>query len=99
MVLNGCEKCYYYTCNVTYFRQNFKNWNSGNDDIDFIQDTQLLAHENTKVLEWIPYDRFYNITKSGFELYKPYLIDGNIYNWNDKNKRKSKYACNSKKFK
>ncbi|PKB98318.1 hypothetical protein RhiirA5_431567 [Rhizophagus irregularis] len=83
---NICEECNY-TCNTINFQRNFENWISGNGYIDkFIQDTQLLAHENIKeVLEWIPYDRFYNITKSGFELYKAYWIDGNIYNWNDKN--------------
>ncbi|RIA81929.1 kinase-like domain-containing protein [Glomus cerebriforme] len=57
-------------CNAKRFQQNFKNWTSGNDDIDkFIQNTQLSAKENCKVLEWIPYDRFYNIeyiAKGGF---------------------------------
>ena len=49
-------------CNTKFFQQNFKNWSSGNDDIDkFIQDTQLSATHPRKVLEWIPYDRFYDI--------------------------------------
>jgi hypothetical protein len=57
-----CEKCNH-ICNSIYFQQNFKNWTSGNNDVDkFIQGTQLSAHKMVKdVLEWIPYDRFNNI--------------------------------------
>jgi hypothetical protein len=59
-----CEKCNK-ICNAVYFRRNFGNWTSGNNDIDnFIQDTQLLAHNTSDIshaLEWIPYDRFYNV--------------------------------------
>jgi hypothetical protein len=91
MVLyNECKKCNH-ACNAIYFQQNFENWTSGNDDIDkFIQDTQLLAHSNDygvfkKVLEWIPYDRFYNIkyvAKGGFgKVYRANWIDGYIINW------------------
>jgi hypothetical protein len=50
------------SCNAKRFQQNFENWTSGNDDIDkFIQHTQLSATDYDKVLEWIPYDRFYDI--------------------------------------
>ena len=59
-----CDKTNYnIICNAIHFQQNFDNWTSGNNDIDkFIQDTQLSAHSDTeKALEWIPYDRFYNI--------------------------------------
>jgi hypothetical protein len=57
-----CEKCNH-ICNSIYFQRNFKNWTSGNNDVDkFIQCTQLLAHNNIKeALEWITYDRLYNI--------------------------------------
>ncbi|RIA80951.1 kinase-like domain-containing protein [Glomus cerebriforme] len=71
MTLYGtCEECYqkntkYFwcsTCNAKHFQQNFKNWNSGNDDVNkFIQDSQLSAKESYNALEWIPYDRFYDI--------------------------------------
>ncbi|CAB5313527.1 unnamed protein product [Rhizophagus irregularis] len=91
MVLNDkCKKCNY-VCNAIIFQQNFKNWTSDNDDIDkFIQDTQLSAHNDVnKALEWIPYDKFYNINhiaKGEFgELYKANRIDGNISYWNNKN--------------
>ncbi|RIA95466.1 kinase-like domain-containing protein [Glomus cerebriforme] len=81
-------------CNAKRFQQNFKNWTSGNDDIDkFIQDIQLSAKEYYKVLEWIPYDKFYNIeyiTKVGFnKIYKAKCkwIDGFITEWDNKNQK------------
>ena len=86
-----CEKCNC-VCNSIHFQQNFKNWTSGNDDIDkFIQDAQLSAHDYTnKVLEWIHYDRFYDIkyiAKGGFgEVYRANWIDGYIIRWDKSNK-------------
>ncbi|EXX71949.1 Tpk1p [Rhizophagus irregularis DAOM 197198w] len=85
-----CEICNDFDCNVKYFKRNFKNWMSGNNDIDlFIQNTQLSAHYNVDdILEWIPYDKFYNIeyiSKGGFgEVYKANWIDGIINKWDDK---------------
>ena len=65
MVLNNkCKKCDS-LCNAIRFQHKFIDWTSGNGDIDkFIQDTQLSTHKNSEVsnaLEWIPYDRLYNI--------------------------------------
>jgi hypothetical protein len=68
------------------FQQNFKNWTSGNDDIDkFIQDTQLSEHTTYIVknaLEWIPYNKFYNIKHIAKdevgEIYEASWIDGKI---------------------
>uniref|UniRef100_U9TIU1 Uncharacterized protein n=1 Tax=Rhizophagus irregularis (strain DAOM 181602 / DAOM 197198 / MUCL 43194) TaxID=747089 RepID=U9TIU1_RHIID len=86
IVLNDkCKKCNH-ICNAIHFKQKFETWTSGNDDIDqFIQDTQLSAHEITEeTLEWIPYDRFNNIIKSRFgETYRANWIDGCIYHWSD----------------
>jgi hypothetical protein len=88
LVLNRkCKKCNY-LCNAIYFQQQFINWTSGNNDIDkFIQDSQLSAHKDvSNVLEWIPYNRFYNIkctTKAG--IYRANWIDGYISLWDDKN--------------
>ncbi|RGB34000.1 kinase-like domain-containing protein [Rhizophagus diaphanus] len=91
MILNNtCKKCNY-ECNVTHYQQDINNWTSGNDDIDkFIQDTQLSAHKyTTSALEWIPYNRFYNIkyiAKGGFgKVYKANWIDGYIHKWNKYN--------------
>uniref|UniRef100_U9V0Z5 Protein kinase domain-containing protein n=1 Tax=Rhizophagus irregularis (strain DAOM 181602 / DAOM 197198 / MUCL 43194) TaxID=747089 RepID=U9V0Z5_RHIID len=64
----GNEYCK--ACNVKHFQQNFKNWTSGNNDIDKIfQDKQLSANFYDQVLEWIPYNKLYDIeyiAKGGF---------------------------------
>ena len=58
------------SCNSRRFQQNFKNWTSGNSDVDkLIQESQLNAKNNCGVLGWIEYDRFEDfeyITKGGF---------------------------------
>ncbi|GBC32515.2 kinase-like domain-containing protein [Rhizophagus irregularis DAOM 181602=DAOM 197198] len=103
-----CKKCnqknaefiWCKTCNAKRFQQNFENWTSGNNDIDkFIQNTQLLASKSEKVLEWIPYDRFYDIeyiAKGGFgKIYKAIWTDGFITNW-DNEKQNWKRICQDK---
>jgi hypothetical protein len=88
-----CEKCNF-VCNSIYFQRNFRNWTSDNNDIDkFIQDTQLSEHTNYRVknaLEWISYDRLYDIkyiTEDEFgKVYRANWINGNISYWDDKNK-------------
>jgi hypothetical protein len=91
IVLNKkCKKCNY-LCNAIYFQQYFVNWTSGDNDIDkFIQNTQLSAHSNNnlfkQVLEWIPYDRFYNIKYiAEKKVYQANWIDGRLSCWNNKN--------------
>ena len=58
------------SCNAKRFQQNFKNWTSGNHDIDeYIQNSQLKAKCHEEVLEWIEYDKFENVeylAKGGF---------------------------------
>ncbi|EXX58464.1 Ypk2p [Rhizophagus irregularis DAOM 197198w] len=102
MVLNNiCEKCND-ICNTIHFQQKFLDWTSGNNNVDkFIQDTQLLAHDDDdikNVLEWIPYDRFYNIeyiAKGGFgKIYKANWIDGYMSNWNIKDQNWKRYNQN-----
>ncbi|CAB4430520.1 unnamed protein product [Rhizophagus irregularis] len=63
------------------FQQNFKNWTSGNNEVDkFIQKTQLKAKLCKEILEWIEYDRFKNVkylAKGGFgTIYKAIWKDG-----------------------
>ncbi|GBC47741.2 kinase-like domain-containing protein [Rhizophagus irregularis DAOM 181602=DAOM 197198] len=57
-------------CDFKYFQQNFKNWTSGNHDVDeFIQKTQLKAKHGYQLIEWIEYDEFEDIeylAKGGF---------------------------------
>jgi hypothetical protein len=86
-----CERCNI-ICNSMHYQQNFKNWTSGNNDIDkYIQNTQLLAHNDylRNALEWIPYDRFYDfkhIAKGKLgEMYRANWIDGNIKYWYNNN--------------
>jgi hypothetical protein len=96
---NKCKKCNV-VCSAIYFQQDFDNWTSGNDNIDkLIQDTQLLAHyDASKALEWISYDRFYNIEyieKGGFgKVYKANWIDGCIDKWDNKNQNWKRYDEN-----
>jgi hypothetical protein len=90
-VLGMCKKCnqentgskWCKACNAKHFRQNFENWSSGNEDIDkFIQDAQLSANSYHKAIEWIPYDRLYNIkhiASGGFgNVYSANWVDGYI---------------------
>src|SRR3954451_5286487 len=85
-----CGKCNRICCAI-HFQNNFKNWTSGNNDIDkFIQNTQLSAHfDEKKALEWIPYDKFYDIEyidESAFgKVYRGNWIDGNICKWDEYN--------------
>ncbi|CAB5388482.1 unnamed protein product [Rhizophagus irregularis] len=59
------------SCNAKRLKDNFKNWTSGNKDIDeFIQQSQLNAVYYKKYLEWIPFEKFQNITyiaEGGFD--------------------------------
>ena len=88
---NGlCEECkqpntydnnWCQSCSVKYITKNFKNWTSGNHDVDeFIQKSQLKAIDKTKILEWIEYDRFENVeylAKGGFgTVFKAIWKDG-----------------------
>ena len=80
-----CQTCNQ-SCNGKRFQQNFQNWTSGNHDVDeFIQKAQLEAKNDSKILEWIEYDRFENIeylAKGGFgTTYKATWKDGYIWKW------------------
>jgi hypothetical protein len=95
-----CEKCNF-ACNSIYFQHNFINWTSGNNDIDkLIQSTQLSAHNNKhwQALEWIPYDRFYDIkyiAEGKFnKMYRANWIDGYINEWDYKNQNLKRESPN-----
>ncbi|GBB84956.1 hypothetical protein RclHR1_11540006 [Rhizophagus clarus] len=107
MNLDKCKECFQEydvrskwcgPCNVKHFRLNFENWTSGNNDIDkFIQDTQLsIRIYGDKILEWIPYDRFYDIeyiAKGGFgKVYRANWIDGFVINWDNENQNWRRYG-------
>ena len=80
----GVEWCR--DCNAKRFRENFKNWTSGNKNIDeFIQNSQLNAIYYDKRLEWIPFEKFQNVTyiaKGGFgKIYSAEWPEGFIEFW------------------
>src|SRR2546429_1831243 len=89
-----CEECnqpgtgeyWCQPCNAKRFKENFKNWTSGNKDIDeLIQYSQLNAVHYTKCLEWIPFEKFQNvtyITRGGFDkIYSADWPNGFIFYW------------------
>ena len=82
-------------CRTCVFQRNFKNWTSGNDDVDkFIQNTQFKANGRLKIVEWIEHDRFENIeylAKGGFgTVFKAIWKDGPLVNNDEKLKIKEK---------
>ena len=92
---NWCQPC-----NAKRFKENFKNWTSGNKDIDeLIQQSQLNAVFYKKCLEWIPFEKFQNVTyiaRGGFsKVYSADWPEGSICYFNIDNK---KWARFSRKF-
>ncbi|PKC64792.1 hypothetical protein RhiirA1_536795 [Rhizophagus irregularis] len=81
------------------FKDNFKNWTSGNKDIDkFIQQTQINAVHCKKYLEWIPFEKFQNITyiaEGGFgKIYSAEWPEGYISYWDIENQSWCRYTTN-----
>ncbi|RHZ65778.1 hypothetical protein Glove_311g3 [Diversispora epigaea] len=79
-------------CNSKHFQNDFNNWTSGNDKINkFIQDAQLNANRNWRVIEWIPFDRFKDVKqigKGGFgTIHYARWIDGFIEKWDIENQQ------------
>jgi hypothetical protein len=79
-----CKECNS-ICYTTCFLKNFQNWTSGNDDIDkYIQSTQSSAHNDIKkALEWIPYEKFYDVQYIAEDRYIANWIDGYMIDWNN----------------
>ncbi|POG73847.1 kinase-like domain-containing protein [Rhizophagus irregularis DAOM 181602=DAOM 197198] len=77
-------------CNAKRFKDNFKNWTSGNKNIDeLIQQSQLNTFFASKCLEWIPFEKFENVTyltRGGFsKIYSADWPEGSIWNWDIEN--------------
>ncbi|CAG8501618.1 3190_t:CDS:2 [Acaulospora morrowiae] len=77
-----CNNCY-----AKRFQQDFENWTSGNDVVDkFIQGNQLKATSFTTFIEWIPFEKFKDVTylsKGGFgSVSKAVWPEGYIIGWN-----------------
>ena len=84
---NGTEKC---CCNAKRFKKNFKNWTSGNENIDeLIQHSQLNALCFANFLEWIPFENFKNVnyvTRGGFgRIYSAIWPKSSIGYWDIEN--------------
>ena len=84
-------------CNAKRFKENFENWTSGNKDIDeLIQQSQLNATYHFNCFEWIPYEKFQDVTfiaKGGFgKIHSADWPEGNIQNWNIENRKWNKYS-------
>jgi len=84
-------------CNSKRFQQDFHKWTSGNKRIDkLIQEVQLKARSPREVIEWIPYDRLWNIgylAKGGFStIYKAYWSDGRIKYWGESKQNWVRYG-------
>ncbi|GBC52556.1 kinase-like domain-containing protein [Rhizophagus irregularis DAOM 181602=DAOM 197198] len=93
----GTGWCWCQPCNAKRFKDNFKNWTSGNKDIDeFIQQSQLNAVCFNKYLEWIPFENFKDITyitRGGFgKIYSAEWPEGYIYSWNIENQEWVRYS-------
>ncbi|CAB4414705.1 unnamed protein product [Rhizophagus irregularis] len=89
---NWCQPC-----NAKRFKDNFKNWTSGNKDIDeFIQQSQLNAIYFKKCLQWIPFEKFQDITyitEGGFgKIYSVKWPEGHIEYWDIENQKWHRYC-------
>uniref|UniRef100_U9V691 Protein kinase domain-containing protein n=1 Tax=Rhizophagus irregularis (strain DAOM 181602 / DAOM 197198 / MUCL 43194) TaxID=747089 RepID=U9V691_RHIID len=63
-----------------YLIDNFKNWTSGNKQIDyFIGEKQLLTMPDDIVFEWIPYGQFNDIKEIGNGVATAVWEDGPLY--------------------
>jgi hypothetical protein len=95
-----CEDCqneclatsYCENCIRNYLKENFSNWTSGNNDIDnLIQKCQMETFKPSKILEWIPYNKFQNInflTKGGCsDIFIADWIEGRYNEWDFKEKK------------
>ncbi|EXX68165.1 Tpk2p [Rhizophagus irregularis DAOM 197198w] len=100
-----CENCnqkclatlYCEYCVRNYLKANFKNWTSGNNDIDnLIQKCQSEALMPNSVVEWIPYNNLKNtkyLTKGGFsEIFTANWIGGGYYKWNSNEQQLERFG-------
>jgi hypothetical protein len=79
-----CKECNL-ICYTINFQRNFKNWTSGDNEIDkSIRNIQLIAHKDLKkALEWIPYEKFYDVKYIAEDRYVANWIDGYMIDWNN----------------
>ena len=101
-----CKKCnstrysdrYCEECISQHLQSLFSTWTSGNEIIDnFIQKCQTISSLPTYILEWIPFEQFYDVTKlteGGFSsIYSATWTRGSINDYNE-NKKEFIYLGN-----
>ena len=94
-----CKKCkltrysnkFCENCISLHLQSLFDTWTSGSDIIDnFIQKCQMQLSLPTHIMEWIPYDQFYNVeklTEGGFSsIYTATWTKGTIIDYDEKKK-------------
>ncbi|RIA94298.1 kinase-like domain-containing protein [Glomus cerebriforme] len=84
-------------CNSKRFKENFKNWTSGNKDIDeLIQQSQINAIHYKRCIEWIPFENFYDvtyITRGGLgKIFSAKWPEGYIESWNIENEKWERWS-------
>ncbi|GES90901.1 kinase-like domain-containing protein [Rhizophagus clarus] len=84
-------------CNAKKFEDNFKNWTSGNKDIDeLIQQSQINAIHYKRCIEWIPFEKFQDvtyITRGGLgKIFSAQWPEGYIESWDIENERWERWA-------
>ena len=94
-----CKKCkltrysdkFCENCISLHLQSLFNTWTSGNDIVDnFIQQCQIQSSLLDQIMEWIPYNQFYNVkklTQGGFStIYTARWTKGYIVDYNKKKK-------------
>jgi len=87
-----CENCI-----SLHLQSLFDTWTSGNDIIDnFIQQCQMRSSLPGRIMEWIPYDQFYDVeklTEGGFSsIYTATWTKGRIVDYNEEKKEFSYFG-------
>ena len=101
-----CKKCkltrysdkFCENCISLHLQSLFNTWTSGNDIIDnFIQQCQIQSSLPNQIMEWIPYNQFYDVkklTEGGFStIYTARWTKGYIVDYNEEKKEFSNYGA------
>ncbi|CAB5357001.1 unnamed protein product [Rhizophagus irregularis] len=72
-------------CQINWLKENFTNWNSENKQTDNLTQEMQIKISNTLFAQWIPYYKFYNISKElcNATYSARWKVDGLSYNYYD----------------
>ncbi|RHZ65069.1 hypothetical protein Glove_319g108 [Diversispora epigaea] len=84
-------------CIRKYLENNFKNWTSGNNEIDkLLQTCQKNVIRQDLAVEWVPFEKFSNVkylSKGGFaDIYTAEWNEGCYDKWDSKNQQYIRYG-------